>query len=365
MRNNRFLIMKTTLLLAFTWAILARGHSDHDEPFTLTYQTLVSQKVETATTTLSGMRPHGHHHHHSVPTSYSFNSAVNAYPTFSSITGPIASDAPAAGLPNATTLTGEAITLISKFKKSSPANCQLCQSIMAGVAARMKVQQETLSDIAITFCSTLQAILPMPICIGLLKTASTDIGGVFPAMDMLGEEGQTLCAFMFGTCDLPPPPKLDLNTLFKGKTEKPCPRAVSTCTCKREPLKVLHVSDYHLDMRYVAGSEANCTGTLCCRVYPYTNLSAPIQEPASIFGNYLCDTPEAVGRSLFQNVPKVTGHEWKDFLFGLFTGDLVSHDIWELTEPYVLAEELVSYQQFFDGMGGVKMYPTLGWAISI
>jgi hypothetical protein len=358
MRNIGFLIMKTTLLLAFTWAILARGHGDHDAtPYTLTYQTLVSQKVETATTTLSGMRPHGHHHHF-VPTSYSFNSAVNAYPTFSSITGPLASDAPAAGLPNATTLTGEAITLISKFKSSSPANCQLCQNIMAGVAARMKVQQETLSDIANTFCSTLQALIPLPICIGLLNIASTDIGGVFPAMDMLGEDGQTLCAFMFGTCDLPPPPKLDLNTLFKGKMEKPCPRAFSTC--KREPLKVLHISDYHLDMRFVAGSEANCAGELCCRVFPYTNLSAPIQEPASIFGNYLCDTPEAVGRSLFQNVPKVTGYGWEDFSFGLFTGDLVSHDLWELTEPYALAEELVSYQQFFDGMGGVKMYPTLG-----
>jgi hypothetical protein len=26
----------------------------------------------------------------------------------------------------------------------------------------------------------------------------------------------------------------------------------------------------------------------------------------------------------------------------------------------VLAEELLSYQHFFDGMGGVKMFPTLG-----
>jgi len=159
---------------------------------------------------------------------------------------------------------------------------------------------------------------------------------------MLGVEGQTLCAFMFGTCDLPAPPELDLATLFKGKTEKPAPRALKTC--KKEPLKVLHISDYHLDMRYVVGSEANCTGNLCC-----------------IFGNYLCDTPEALGTSVFRNIPKVTGHDWHEFSFGLFTGDLVSHDLWELTEPYVLAEELVSFQQFFDGMGGVKIYPTLGY----
>jgi hypothetical protein len=352
--------MKITWLLGITWAVLARGH-DHShvvEPFTLTYQTFISEKVETATTTLVGMRPHAHHHH-SAPTSYSFNSADNAYPTFSSIVGPLATDAPAPGLPNATTLGLEAGALIEKFKASNPANCQLCQNIMAGVAARMKVQQETLNDIAIPFCTILEVAIPLPICVGLLKTASTDIGGIFPAVDMLGEDGQALCAFMFGTCDLPAPPKLDLATLFKGKTEKPAPRVVEAC--KKEPLKVLHISDYHLDMRYVAGSEANCTGPLCCRVYPYTNVSVPIQEPASIFGNYLCDTPEALGTSVFRNVPKVTGHDWDDFSFGLFTGDLVSHDIWELTEPYVLAEELESYQHFFDGMGGVKIYPTLGY----
>jgi hypothetical protein len=56
----------------------------------------------------------------------------------------------------------------------------------------------------------------------------------------------------------------------------------------------------------------------------------------------------------------VTGHRWCDFSFGIFTGDLVSHDVWELTEEYVLAEELRSYQDFFDGMGDVPVFPTLG-----
>jgi hypothetical protein len=53
---------------------------------------------------------------------------------------------------------------------------------MAGLAARMKVQQETLSDITAPFCTALQAALPSPICTGLLKIASTNLGGIFPAM---------------------------------------------------------------------------------------------------------------------------------------------------------------------------------------
>ena len=344
--------MKATLFLA---AAAFLSYVQDTTALTFTYSTFADGTVKTTSTSYPQIpTPRPPH----APTSYVFNPADNAYPTFSAIVGPLASNAPAAGLPNATVLADEAVALILQIKAASPTNCLACQMVMAGVAARMKVQQETLSDIAIPFCTVLQTVLPMPICIGLLKVGSTDIGGIFPAMDMLGEDGQTLCAFMFGSCDLPAPPPLDLDVLFKGRTKKPAPR--KTGKCKREPLKVLHISDYHLDMRYVVGSEASCTGPVCCRVYPYTNVSAPILKPASLFGNYLCDTPEPLATSVFRSVPNVTGYEWSEFAFGIFTGDLVSHDLWELTENYVLAEELESYQQFFDGMGGVKMFPTLG-----
>lgn len=348
--------MKASLFLVVVGAVCTIANNLNAGSVTYTYQTFTNHKVQTATTSfplLSSTPGPGH-----AKSSYVFNSKDNAYPTFSNVVGPLATDAPLPGLPNATTLIQEAGFLILKGKVASPANCIACQQIMASLAARMKVQQETLSNIAIPFCTALQSAIPMPICIGLLKIGSTDIGGIFPAIDMMGPDGQTLCAFMFGTCTLPPPPKLDMAALLKGKTSKP-KRRPSTA-CKKEPLKVLHVSDYHLDTRYVVGAEAECADLVCCRVMPYTNISAPILQPASLFGNYLCDTPEPLGTSVFRNVPKVTGFKWSDFSFGIFTGDLVSHDIWELTEPYVVAESLESFQQFFNGMGGVKMYPTLG-----
>jgi hypothetical protein len=375
--------MKSALLLLGGWAVLARAvivtltvtvppTYTTTTQLDYTFQTFTDHAVATATTTYAFEKVVSTcpcecegtactaESTHTKPTSYSANPSDLAYPSFSSVSGPLASNAPALELPNATALAAEALALVFDLKASSTKNCQTCKDALTAVAARMKVQQETLSDIANPFCSLLSSIIPMPVCIGLLKVGSTDIGGVFPAIDMQGVEGQTLCAFLFGTCDLPAPPPLDLNTLFKG-TKKPVPRVLAPCT--KEPLKVLHISDYHLDLRYVVGSEANCTGPspTCCRVYPYTNVSTPIQEPASLFGNYLCDTPEALGTSVFRAVPDVTGHRWCDFSFGIFTGDLVSHDLWELTPEYVLAEELTSYQNFFDGMGGVPMYPTLGY----
>ncbi len=324
--------------------------STGNSPLTFTYLSFANNTVTTVTTAYGPSAT-------TEPTIHRVNPAHLAHPTFSDIGGSLADSAPAPGLLNATALAGAAFELIAQLKNATAANCQTCKTIMAAVAARMKVQQETLSDIATPFCEPLHAFLPLPICIGLLKIGSTDIGGIFPAMDMLGDDGQTLCAFMFGSCQLPAPPTLDLKTLFKGTT-KPSPREL--VPSKKTPLKVLHISDYHLDLRYVVGSEANCTGPLCCRVYPYTNVSVPIMEPASLSGNYLCNTPEPLATSVFRSVPRVTGYEWEEFSFGIFTGDLVSHDIWELTKPYVLAEELASYQQFFNGMGGVKIFPTLG-----
>ena len=359
--------MKPALFFAAAWALLAHAKHATISPSTITYQTFTNHTVKTATTSYSLNSSVAHSRYstgkksssiaHSTPTSYIVNPTNNAYPSFSNITGSLASSTPTPGTQNATALANEALALILQLKVANSTNCQTCKNVMSSVASRMKVQQETLSDIATPFCAPLQSFLPTPICIGLLKIASTDIGGIFPAMDMQGTDGQTICAFMFGSCDLPAPPQLDLDTLFKG-TKKPAPRVLVPST--KEPLKVLHISDYHLDMRYVVGSEANCTDPLCCRVFPYTNVSAPIKEPASLFGNYLCDTPEPLATSVFRNVPKVTGYDWSEFSFAIFTGDLVSHDIWELTEPYVLAEELESYQQFFNGMGGVKIYPTLG-----
>lgn len=335
-----------------------------------TFQTFTNNAVETATTTYASQKvistcpaacpEMAWATNSAVPTRYSANPSDLAYPTFSSVSGPVASDAPGPGLLNATALAAEAMELIFALKESNPKNCKVCKDAFTSVSARMKVQQETLGDLAEAFCAGLSAVVPLPVCVGLLKIGSTDIGGVFPAMDMQGVEGQTLCAFMFGTCDLAAPPSLDLDVLFKG-TKKPSPRTLGPC--KKQPLKVLHISDYHLDLRYVVGAEAKCSGPspTCCRVYPYTNVSTPIEEPASLFGNYACDTPEALGTSVFRAVPDVTGHRWCEFSFGIFTGDLVSHDLWELTPEYVMAEELTSYQNFFDGMGGVPLYPTLGY----
>lgn len=347
--------------LSTTWSAV-QGTSS---PLVYTYLSLKSGEVVTTSTTFSGQGAAAPSSslHGDRPTSYSVDSSVLAYPTYLPTASPeLAFGSPAPGLPNVTELLFAAAELQAYGEAPNATTCARCQKIMSWVAARMEVEPDTLADIAVPLCTALTSGdvgFPVGLCIDLLSTASSEIGAIFPAINMTGVGGQLLCAHWSGSCSLPPTPKLDLQKLFKN-TKKPSPKVLKPSG--RNPLKVLHLSDYHLDLRYVVGSEADCSlaEKLCCRVFPYTNTSVPINQPASLFGNYLCDTPEALATSLFRALPKVTGFGVDEFAFGIFTGDLVTHDAWALTEPYVLANELASYQQFFNGLGDVPLYPTLG-----
>lgn len=179
------------------------------------------------------------------PTRYTLNPADLAYPNFSIPAVPSALSA------NGTFYASEALGLIlganvapssqhkptntlTDLKNDSAANCQNCKNVMTGLQQNMRTHQDLLGDIATTFCDALP-VIPNPICIGLLKVASPYIGGIFPELDMQGDDGALLCAFQLGLCPIPPVPKLDTNTLFKG-TKKPAhkPRTPST----KAPLKV-------------------------------------------------------------------------------------------------------------------------------
>ena len=297
-------------------------------PLAYTFATLSSGQVQTTAITYS-VTPTAAEtcpcEASATATRYTLNPADLAYPVYQNASPAVASSAPSAGTLNLTQLINDGISLVELLQNPNATNCQECQGILGQVANTLKARQEEFATVAEPICQAFTALIPFGICLGLFHVGSTDLGGIFPAMNIAGEDGQTACAYIFGLCDLPAPPQLDLNALFKNTT-KPPPKQLTPSD--KEPLKVLHISDYHLDERFVVGSEASCgNGQVCCRVFPYTDTTAPINQSATLFGNYLCDTPEPLATSVFRNVPKVTGIDWCDFSFGLFTGDLVSRKL--------------------------------------
>ena len=115
---------------------------------------------------------------------------------------------------------------------------------------------------------------------------------------------QMLCQhFISGLCPLPATTPLNLTGWFAKPKPDPLP---TTKKPSGKRLKVLHLSDLHIDPRelrillrmracgahrkigYANGAEANCTSGLCCRENNF-NTESPNEAvfPAPRFGAYL------------------------------------------------------------------------------
>jgi sphingomyelin phosphodiesterase len=81
----------------------------------------------------------------------------------------------------------------------------------------------------------------------------------------------------------------------KPNTARPAPSG-------KTPLKVVHISDIHVDLSYEVGASYNCTKNICCR--PYTSGDAPgnTAYPAGKYGNPACDSPLSLEESLYAAV---------------------------------------------------------------
>jgi hypothetical protein len=140
--------------------------------------------------------------------------------------------------------------------------------------------------------------------------------------DVNVSDGQYLCAFVFpGLCPAPTALELDLDKWFT----KPKPANTQAPPPSGKKIKVLHLSDFHLDPRYKNGAEADCSTDLCCRSIS-NNTASPdkVVLPAPRYGSFLCDSPMDLAGVAVEAIPAVVGG---DIAFTVFTGDLTSHDI--------------------------------------
>ncbi|CAJ0587664.1 unnamed protein product, partial [Mesorhabditis spiculigera] len=112
-------------------------------------------------------------------------------------------------------------------------------------------------------------------------------------------------------------------------------------------LRVLHLSDIHVDRQYQEGSEAQCDSeeqdhvsifgmfVMCCRNYPpgVTAQDGPIKKPAGKWGTQAkCDLPYQTFISAMSHISRT---EKLDYI--IITGDLEAHDIWDYTKEKTAA----------------------------
>ncbi|PAV83136.1 hypothetical protein WR25_23951 [Diploscapter pachys] len=100
-------------------------------------------------------------------------------------------------------------------------------------------------------------------------------------------------------------------------------------------LRVLHLTDLHLDMYYTPGLEADCDTPQCCRPQDTPNevnagnaasgTTKGIKQPAGYWGTVgNCDAPYYLFTNMLDHIVATNGK--LDYI--VVTGDLMSHDVW-------------------------------------
>ncbi|TBU62077.1 Metallo-dependent phosphatase [Dichomitus squalens] len=238
-------------------------------------------------------------------------------------------------------------------------NCAKCQAGLQAAKFLALAAPELGPELAVRLCEHFDFNTDCPTQFGA-QTLGATITQVIAEADVGGLDGQAICShFISGLCPLPPTTPLDLTNWFAKPKPSPLPAAKKP-SGKR--LKVLHLSDFHIDPRYTTGAEANCTTGLCCRE---NNLHSPtpgqISFPAPRYGAYLCDSPFSLAAAVLQSIPVLAGTEKTGFDFTVYTGDLVSHDSEnQLSRDYILYTETVIYDLFKRTLGAGPVYAALG-----
>lgn len=239
-------------------------------------------------------------------------------------TDPVYYPTPVGNVSNATGLISAAITRIEAIIAGNGSNCTKCQEALQVGQDAAKLAPSRIPEAMVALCKATK----------FASNASCEenyAAGSFGAIwtqvlilaDISGLDGQYICNNL-NSDFCPTPYALPSNVTFP----KPKPANAVAPPSNGTRVKVLHMSDFHLDPRYGPGSEANCSSSMCCR-YNLDNSASPNASlfPAPLYGAYECDTPYYLGTSALQAVGPLTGtNSSHPFAWSVYTGDLVSHD---------------------------------------
>lgn len=272
---------------------------------------------------------------------------------------------PLANISNSSTaaLLQAAFTNITGIIKSNntASNCTKCVAALSVGKTVAQYAPESVPGLLVKLCEAFQ-FSSNATCVD--DYAAGSFGAVWTQVlalaDVAGLDGQYICNDLNRNfCPAPTLSPLNLTGLFP----KPKPRHAKAPKASGKRVKVLHLSDFHLDPRYSANSEANCSSGLCCRtnVHATGNVVGQIAVPAPLYGAFKCDTPYYLGLAALQAIAPLTGtHGNSSVAWTIYTGDLVSHDSQnQLSRAYTEYAEVSVFDLFKEYIGS-PVFPVLG-----
>ncbi|KAK8072239.1 hypothetical protein PG996_005587 [Apiospora saccharicola] len=263
----------------------------------------------------------------------------------------------------------EILRIVKGNRTGLTSNCSRCVAALSVGQILAQVAPTYLPDAMVSFCKE-TGFASNSTCQSQYEAGS--FGATWTQILSLAEvtelDGQFICASLGHYCPFP-----NKTDTFTAVFPKPKPMQPKMPQRSNKTVKVLHLSDLHLDPRYEAGSEANCTSSMCCRhSAPRTSgagagagagdaATAPIQLPAPLYGYYRCDSPYYLALAALQSIGPLTGTSAENpAAFALYTGDLVAHGPQtEISRDYIEDIELSVWHMLKSYLGG-PVYSALG-----
>ncbi|KAG0052698.1 hypothetical protein BGZ83_002217 [Gryganskiella cystojenkinii] len=223
--------------------------------------------------------------------------------------------------------------------------CGACVAALVAAKDIAYLNHNWVLDAATSLCTDLK-LMDKDVCQGLVALQGPALINAAMSASLLSGDGKFMCFQMLGIC---PAPGVTSGTLA---FPKPKPANATAPAHSGDRIDVLHLSDWHVDDKYVTGSEGACNKPLCCRKFDDSPLTPT--RAATSWGDYNCDSPIKLGQDMLKFVPKVANVN-----FTILTGDIPPHDLWLANETSVLPQEKAAYDVIQGGLPST-VYPTVG-----
>lgn len=202
--------------------------------------------------------------------------------------------------------------------------CELCKDLIHFVQfwTQKGTTHEEIVNIATTTCIYL-GIETERVCTGIVQVFQDEVLTVFDRLVVSPDE---VCGILVGdSCGTPYNPLDNWNVTLPDTPKPPVmPRVLPKPGSPT--VRVLHLTDIHLDSMYTPGSNAECNEPLCCRAND--GKPDPGTSGAGQFGDYRdCDTPLWTLEGLFSHLQA----KQDQFDYIMWTGDLPPHNVWNQT----------------------------------
>jgi sphingomyelin phosphodiesterase len=227
------------------------------------------------------------------------------------------------------------------------AECSACEALLLVLQALAHLGNDAFTGVITDVCQAL-GVEDKDVCAGAIGLEGPILAHDLRQMNIPSKTSQLFCMTIFGLCQWP-----DVDTsYFVSMSDKPA-NASRPEPSGQTPLKVVHISDIHIDLNYTAGASYNCTKNICCRPYTADDEPGVTDYPAGPYGNSNCDSPVTLEESLY----KAIGDLVPDRAFTIFTGDVVEGAVWLVTDEEVTHDLSDAYGRM-QGIG--QTYAVIG-----